>query len=155
MCPGSHRRRIRSSAEQDTHHHLEGSQVFEGRTSTQSYPAVGHLHLCQDRDATDKSPPCISERFTLCSLMSADVCFLERGGGHHWTGLGEQHKLSFMGLVSIFKDFTENTTNLKLTGKGGHHYRKTAYREEIGYTRGRSALGNKATPRQSQNWPKV
>lgn len=86
---------------------------------------------------------------TWCLRMFASR---DRSGGPRWTGLGEEHKLFFMGLVSIFRDLTENTTNLNCSGCQD---RKTAYREGSGYTRGRSALGYKATPRQSQDWPNV
>lgn len=71
----------------------------EGRTG------AGHLLLCQDREVTEKLPPCISERgsFSLLTVM-----FPSRWGTTGQAG-GWDTNIPFRGLVSKFRDQTANT----------------------------------------------
>lgn len=41
---------------------LRQDQTLEGRMFHEGSTNAGHLLLCQDREVTDKLPPCISER---------------------------------------------------------------------------------------------
>lgn len=64
---------------------------------------AGHLLLCQDREVTDKLPPCILQR---CTHSLPTVMFPSQWGTAGQAG-GWNMNISFRSLVSRFKDQTE------------------------------------------------
>lgn len=118
MCPGGHRRRARNSAEK-TRHHLEGGQQKSGPGGAGLPPRAAQVPgicFCVRTGTLLTSHLLVFQEGVHVvwwqeMFASQCVCVCVRVGGHCWTGWGKEHSISFTGLVSLFRDLSENTTS--------------------------------------------